>query len=92
MHGHAYSLQLQQRLVALLADRGVRAEGGTEDRGAFVMVRDARAVMWADQLAQRRVRSDARGEFLRLCPDVLTTDQELETAAEELGALANTTR
>ena len=88
----AYSLQLQQRLVALLAERGVRVEGGTEDRGAFVIVRDARAVMWADQLAQRRVRSDARGQFLRLCPDVLTTDHELETAAEELGVLVNTTR
>jgi len=29
---------------------------------------------------------DARGSFLRLCPDVLTTDDELVRAADALAA------
>ena len=32
--------------------------------------------------------TDARGEWLRLCPDVLTTDAELEAAATALAAIA----
>jgi len=83
----AHSLALQRRLVTLLADRGVVADGGTEDRGAFVVVRhrDARAL--ADALAARGIATDARSEWLRLCPDVLTTDAELTRAADELERL-----
>ena len=83
----AHSLAMQRRLVTLLADRGVAAQGGTEDRGAFVVVRrrDARAL--ADALAARAIATDARGEWLRLCPDVLTTDDELLRAADELARL-----
>jgi kynureninase len=33
-----YSRALQRTLVAMLAEYGVRAQGGTEDRGAFVVV------------------------------------------------------
>ena len=32
---------------------------------------------WADALEARGIVTDARGEWLRLCPDVLTTDAEL---------------
>jgi len=39
----AHSLHLQRRLVSLLAERGVAAQGGTLDRGAFVTVRDGAA-------------------------------------------------
>jgi len=83
-----HSLALQRRLVALLAERGVAADGGREDRGAFVVVRrpDARAL--ADALAARGIVTDARDDWLRLCPDVLTRDDELVRAAEELGRLA----
>jgi kynureninase len=84
-----YSIAQQQRLVALLAERGIAALGGTEDRGAFVVVRDARALQWREALAERDVVTDARGEWLRLCPDVLTTDAELVQAAN---ALANVVR
>jgi kynureninase len=83
-----HNLERQHRLMALLAEQGVRAIGGTADRGAFVIVRDARARQWAAALRERNVITDARGEWLRLCPDVLTTDHELEQAARELGALA----
>jgi len=80
----AHSLQLQRELVSLLAAEGIDAQGGTEDRGAFVVLRHPRAGAIADALAARGIVTDARGEWLRLCPDVLTTRAELEHAAREL--------
>ena len=84
----AYSLTQQRRLVDLLAARGIVAMGGTGDSGAFVVVTDARASEWREALAARDIVTDARGERLRLCPDVLTTDAELVHAADALGRLA----
>ena len=83
----AYSLELQTRLVALLAERGVTAHGGTVDRGAFVTLRDPAAPRFAAELEARGIVTDARGEWLRLCPDVLTTDAELVAAATALGEI-----
>ena len=84
----AYSLLQQQRLVALLAEGGVAARGGTADRGAFVVVRSPAAQTWADALGARGIVTDARGEWLRLCPDVLTSDSELRSAAGALEEIA----
>src|SRR4029453_3727066 len=83
----AYSLKLQRRLVALFAARGIAARGGTEDRGAFVVVRDPNARARSDALEARGIVTDARGEWLRFCPDVLTTDAELQAAAAALAEL-----
>ena len=89
-----YSLALQRTLVAGLAERGVRAQGGTDDRGAFVVVPvvdgngngDDAASRFAEALAAHDVVADARGRWLRLCPDVLTSALEIDTAA---AAVAN---
>ncbi len=86
-----YSLAQQRRLVESLAERGIRASGGTSEHGAFVVVvldgedapRAARAGV--ESLAQRGVIADARGSRIRLCPDVLTTADELDRAAAALG-------
>ena len=83
----AHSLGLQQRLTDLLRERGLEAQGGGDDRGAFVVVADDRAVDWATQLATAGVIVDARGRYLRLCPDILTTDQDLVRAADALAAI-----
>jgi kynureninase len=83
----AQSLAMQRRLAVLLRDRGFAAQGGTEDRGAFVIVVDDRAVAWAGQLLGAGIVTDARGRCLRLCPDLLTTDAELVAAAEALAAI-----
>jgi kynureninase len=88
----AYSLSQQRRLIAMLRERGVEAVGGTEDRGAFVVVRigdesDEAAVRCADALARRGVMTDARAPWLRLCPDVLTTEDELDRAAAGVAAV-----
>jgi kynureninase len=83
----AYSLRQQRRLVALLRERGIEAAGGTEDRGAFVVILDSHAVELAVVLQERGVHVDARGPYLRLCPDVLTTDAELTAAAQIIAAV-----
>ncbi len=77
----AWSLGAQRRLVALLAERGIAAVGGTEDRGAFVGIVADDAERWAEALRECGVVTDARGRLLRLCPDVLTTAAELAAAA-----------
>jgi kynureninase len=82
----AYSLDRQRSLVQSLARRGVDAAGGTDDRGAFLVVVHDRAEAWSDALEQRGVITDARGRFLRLCPDVLTTQAEIAAAAEAVAA------
>ena len=82
-----YSLALQRRLVALLAEQGIAAQGGNENRGAFVVVCHREARAWSAALAARGVVTDARGQWLRLCPDVLTTEAELVSAATALAAV-----
>ena len=77
-----FSLALQRRLIDLFAERGVQADGGRDDRGAFIVVEHQRATEVACALRREGVIVDARGRYLRFCPDVLTTDVELINAAE----------
>jgi kynureninase len=77
-----YSLRSQGRLVDLLAQRRVPSVGGGDDRGAFVVVTHPRAAEVALALRGQGIVTDARGRYLRFCPDVLTTDDELVRAAE----------
>ncbi len=81
----AYSLRQQVRLKSLVQAQGLEAVGASEDRGAFLTVRHARAGELAAALDARGVHVDARGEYLRLCPDILNPDTELVAAAERLG-------
>lgn len=83
----AHSLEQKQLLVDLLALRGVTAEGAGERYGAFVTVTHPQADKLAKALAARGVVGDARGDKLRLCPDILNSESELAQCAEELGAL-----
>jgi kynureninase len=41
----------------------------------------------AEALKQQGIVTDARGPWLRLCPDILTTDDELDRAAAAVGVL-----
>jgi len=87
----ADSLARQRRLVDALASQGVRAVGGDEGRGAFVVVPidgpDGTARRVAEVLAQRGVIADAREAWLRLCPDPLTSVPDLARAASALAAV-----
>jgi kynureninase len=84
---HAHSLAMQQRLASLLRERGFNAKGGSDDRGAFVVVADDRAEGWARTLQSVGIVTDARSRYLRLCPDILTTDEDLVRAADALAAI-----
>lgn len=79
-----YSLRQQRALIDTLAARGIEAHGATPDRGAFVLVKRADAARITERLRARGVDADARGDCLRLCPDVLTTGDELVRAADAL--------
>jgi kynureninase len=77
-----FSLSLQRRLIALFAKRDVRADGGHDDHGAFIVIEHERASEIASALRRQGIVADARGRYLRFCPDLLTTDDELVRATE----------
>ena len=81
-----YSLWQQRQLVAELAERGIAATGGRDDRGAFVVVRVDEGERVEGMLAEAGVVADVRGDRLRLCPDVVTTADEITRAAALLAA------
>lgn len=87
------SLARQARLVDAFAARGLVALGGSEDRGAFVVVPfpdspAQPASRAAEALARQAVVTDARGPCLRLGPDLLTSVDEIARTAEALAAVA----
>ena len=82
-----FSLTLQRRLIELFAARDVRADGGHDDHGAFVVTEHERAGEIAHALRHQGVITDARGRYLRFCPDVLTTDEEMVRAVETAAPL-----
>jgi len=84
----AYSLSRQRLLVRALERHGVEAIGGSEDRGAFVVLRRPDAPALVSALARRGIVTDARGGYLRLGPDLLTTEEELERAASVIAELS----
>ncbi len=86
-----YSLALQCKLVERLRKGGVPVVGGDAESGAFCVVDFAvqaagAAARCAAALALRGLVCDARGPGLRLCPDILTTTDELQRAAELVAA------
>jgi len=83
----AYSLAQKALLAELLGRQGLQAEGAGESHGAFLTLTHPEAARLADELGRRGITADARGDRLRLCPDILNSEAELAQAADELGAL-----
>ena len=79
-----YGQRQLSKLKLYLADAGIDAIGGDSDHGAFLSVRHSNASNLAGKIAESNVITDARSEWLRLCPDCLTRDVELRTAASAL--------
>lgn len=61
-------------------------EGDGEAHGAFVTIRDPDAVRISKELERQGITTDARGEYLRVCPDYLNSREELERAAAALAS------
>ena len=77
----AYSLGQQSYLRDRLSDAGVHATA-PEPHGAFLLVPDDDAQGLCARLEQRhRLTADARRGAVRLCPDLLTTQAEMDEAA-----------
>ncbi len=76
----AYSLEQKAILGELIPE----AEGVGPGHGAFATVRHAEAARIARRLESRNIKVDARGEYLRICPDILNSRAELEQAAEAI--------
>ena len=75
----AYNRHQQEILAESLRSNGVEPVL-LDERGAFLLVRSADAPGMCERLAARGVKADARMGFVRLCPDVLNTEEELERA------------
>ena len=79
----SYCLGRLRHLRRALDTCGIASEGADDAHGGFLVVRleQRRAKAWVADLARRGVRVDARGEYVRFCPDVLTTADETGRAA-----------
>ena len=88
----AYHLAQKARFAEMLGARGVSAVGAGARHGAFLSVTHADAGALASQLAKRGVKTDARGDRLRLCADLLNSDAELAYAAETVATLLSGSR
>ena len=82
----AYSLEQKDLLDSLLTQQGVTVYGASNNYGAFLTLKHPQAQSLSSQLEKQGVKTDARGEYLRLCPDILNSRAELERAAATLGA------
>jgi len=83
-----YSLAQLQALREYLADACVNTvTGGDLAHGAFLAIRLANAMELSAELEREGIICDARGQWLRLCPDCLTRDEELHRAAAALGKI-----
>jgi kynureninase len=83
-----YSLRQLGALRSYLSDAGVdRVTGGDEGHGAFLTVRAKDAMKLPAMLEREGVFCDARGDVIRLCPDCLTRDDEMQRAAKILGRM-----
>ncbi|HUY81532.1 MAG TPA: aminotransferase class V-fold PLP-dependent enzyme [Acidobacteriaceae bacterium] len=83
-----YGLEQLQALRGYLAESGVEdVTGGDARHGAFLAVRMKAPNVMVKALAKQGIDCDARGEWLRLCPDCLTRDEALRWTAEAMGNL-----
>jgi kynureninase len=84
----AYSLGQLAALRDYLAEAGVTSvTGGDEAHGAFLAIPLINAMDFPAKLDREGIVCDARGQWLRLCPDCLSRDEELRQAAASLGRI-----
>ena len=81
-----YHLAQKERFAALLAAQGIRVDGAGAEFGAFLSFAHPEATRLCRELLRRGVKTDARGDRLRLCADLLNSDAELATASQALAA------
>ena len=83
----AFSLDRLTRLKRYFAEAGIAAHGADNEHGAFLTIEHSEAASVAQQLENSGIITDARGKYLRLCPDYLTTDGEMRRTATALASV-----
>jgi kynureninase len=80
----AYSLQQQAFLRESFAREGVNCVTPADPShfGAFSLVQSANAAADAERLKSAGVNVDARADKIRFCPDILTSEAEVNRAAQ----------
>jgi len=76
----AYSLMQQAILIDRLAEHGIAILGAGLPHGAFIAIPAAKVEAAAAHLRAKGVVADARGDLLRLCPDILNSSHEIAEA------------
>ncbi len=85
-----YSLAQQRQLEESLAAAGFPVLGAPERRGGFLAIAYDRRADVAAELGRRGIKADARDGLLRLCPDILNTEQEVKAAVARLAEVVRT--
>ncbi len=77
-----YNLAQKALLESLLP-----VQGAGENHGAFVTVVNRDASGMASKLEEHGIKTDARGDYLRICPDLLNAQAEIELAARHIRSM-----
>jgi len=77
----AHNLYQKRLLASLLKAKGIAVEGEGTGYGAFLAIELDYAKAVSEALRKKGVATDARGRYLRLCPDYLNAEEELVRAA-----------
>ena len=78
-----HSMQANQMLREVLGSAAFNP-ATPEGWGAFSLVRSDRANELTAELKTKGIKVDARGNFVRICPDLLTTNDDIEQVAHAL--------
>jgi kynureninase len=81
-----YTLDRLGRLKQYLAAAGIPAQGADDHHGAFLTIEHPDAPALAARLEQSGIITDARSRWLRLSPDILTTEQQMRHAADAVAS------
>lgn len=84
----AHSLEILDQWRSVLQAQGIEPHvpARPEEYGAFVLVRHDDTLN-SRSLHAAGVVTDSRGAFVRFCPDILTSEEDLATAAKRVGSL-----
>ena len=79
-----YSLYQQNLLCAQLSKHGIYVNENREKHGAFIALPHQNAEQISKQLLKEDIITDAREGYLRICPDILNTENELKIASSKV--------
>lgn len=82
-----YSLRHQHFIENLLRQQNIPFLGKASERGAFIAIPHPQAEAIATKLRHDGVICDSRENLLRLCPDLLNTEDELSIAVNKLSGI-----